>query len=135
LCAASSFAARAVAYATDVAIIEGEMVAVGHWLAENSPPDALVATHDIGAVGYFAERPLLDLAGLITPDIVPLLADEPALADYVLSSEADYLVTAPGWLYTAVTQSNNATLVFSTNFPLTQQQGVNNMAVYQLHNP
>ncbi len=125
----------ALAYATDVAIIEGEMVTVGQWLAENTPPNALVATHDIGAIGYFAERPLLDLAGLITPEIIPLLADETAVSEYVLSSEADYVVTAPGWLYTAVTESDTAVLVFATNFRLTQEQGMNNMAVYRLQNP
>ncbi|HUM67836.1 MAG TPA: hypothetical protein PLK31_03185 [Chloroflexota bacterium] len=57
------------------------------------------------------------------------------MSAYVLGSEADYLVTAPGWLYTAVTQSDTATLLFSTEFPLTRQQGINNMAVYQLHTP
>jgi hypothetical protein len=123
----------AVAYATDVAIIEGEMVAVAHWLAENTPEDAVIASHDIGAIGYFAERPLLDLAGLITPEIIPLLADETAVSEYVLTSNADYLVTAPGWLYTAVTQAKAATFLYSTNFPLTQQQGINNMAVYKLN--
>lgn len=125
----------ALAYATDVAIIEGEMVTVGRWLAENTPANALIATHDIGAIGYFAERPLLDLAGLITPEIIPLLADETAVSEYVLDSKADYLVTAPGWLYTAVTESELATLLFTTEFPLTRQQSINNMAVYQLQNP
>lgn len=122
----------AVAYATDVAIVEGEMVTVAHWLAENTPEDALIASHDIGAIGYFAERPLLDLAGLITPDIIPLLADEPALEKYLLASEATYLVTAPGWPYTAVANAPNTTLVFSTDFPLTQTYGLNNMAIYHL---
>ncbi len=125
----------AVAYAADVAVIEGEMVAVGRWLAENTPQTAVVATHDIGAIGYFAERPLLDLAGLITPEIIPLLADETALSAYVLASEADYLVTAPGWVYTAVTQSEAATVIYTTNFPLTRQQGLNNMSVYWLQSP
>lgn len=120
------------AYAADVAIIEGEMVAVAHWLARNTPPDAVIATHDIGAIGYFAARPLLDLAGLITPEIIPLLADEAALSAYVLQSEADYLVTAPGWLYTAVTESEQAAFLYTTDFPLTQQQGINNMAVYSV---
>lgn len=124
----------AVAYATDVAIIEGEMVAVGRWLAENTEDDALIATHDIGAIGYFGQRPLLDLAGLITPEIIPLLADETAVSAYVLQSEADYLVTAPGWLYTAVAENENTRLVFSTEFLLTKEQGSNNMSVYQLKN-
>lgn len=125
----------AAAYATDVAIIEGEMVAVAHWLAENTPAEAVIATHDIGAIGYFAERPLLDLAGLITPEIIPLLDDESALAQYVVRSRADYLVTAPGWGYEAITQSGRSRLLFSTNFALTQAQGVNNMAVYELVRP
>ncbi len=122
----------AFAYARDVAIVEGEMVTVAQWLAENTPEDALIASHDIGAIGYFAERPLLDLAGLISPEIIPLLADETALERYILQSEADYLVTAPGWPYTAVANANSATLVFTTNFTLTQAAGLNNMTVYQL---
>jgi hypothetical protein len=120
------------AYAVDVAFIEGEMVTVAHWLADNTAPDAIIASHDIGAIGYFAERPLLDLAGLITPEIIPLLSDEAALARYVLASEADYLVTAPGWPYTDVTESNRAILVFTTDYEWTQFSGMNNMAVYQL---
>jgi hypothetical protein len=120
------------AYATDVAFIEGEMVTVAHWLAANTEPDAVIASHDIGAIGYFAERPLLDLAGLITPEIIPLLSNEAALAQYVLASNADYLVTAPGWPYTDVTQSDAATFVFSTDYEWTQLSGLNNMAVYRL---
>lgn len=50
----------ALAFATDVAIVEGEMVTVAGWLANNTPPDTLIASHDIRSNGYFAERPLLD---------------------------------------------------------------------------
>lgn len=120
------------AYVNDVAVIEGEMVDVAHWLAENTAPDALIAAHDIGAIGYFAERPLLDLAGLISPEVVPMLADEQALAQYILQSKATYLVTAPGWTYTEVVKSTQVQLLYSTGFVLTQEQGLNNMAVYQL---
>jgi hypothetical protein len=123
------------AYATDVAFIQGEMVAVARWLARNTPADALIASHDIGAIGYFAERPLLDLAGLITPDIIPWLTDEDTLSQYVLRSSADYLVTAPGWPYEKATAAERARLVYTTDFAWTQQQGVNNMAVYQLLPP
>jgi hypothetical protein len=120
------------AYANDVAFIEGEMVTVAHWLVDNTAPDAIIASHDIGAIGYFAERPLLDLAGLITPEIIPLLSNEAALAQYVLASDADYLVTAPGWPYTDITESDAAILLFTTNYEWTQLSGFNNMAVYAL---
>ncbi len=122
-------------YAQDVAFIEGEMVAAAHWLADNTPPDALIAAHDIGAIGYFAERPLLDLAGLITPEIIPILADETKMAHYVLSSEAAYLVTAPGWPYEIITNNASTALVFNSNYTWTQEIGVNNTAVYQLNLP
>lgn len=121
------------AYAHDVAFIEGEMVHMAHWIADNTPPDALIASHDIGAIGYFSERPLLDLAGLITPEIIPLLHDEAQLSAYVRRSPAHYLVTAPGWTYPAIT----ATILprYTTNYAWTREQGLNNMTIYQLTPP
>jgi hypothetical protein len=54
-------------YAQDVAIIQTEMVETALWISDNTPPESLIAAHDIGAAGYFANRPLVDLAGLISP--------------------------------------------------------------------
>ncbi len=119
-------------FAQDVAFVNGEMVAVGQWLQENTPTEALVAAHDIGAIGYFAERTILDLAGLIAPEGIPLLSDGDALLDYVQESDSDYLVTAPGWTYDKITSSENAILKYSTGYSWTREQGVNNMAVYLL---
>jgi hypothetical protein len=121
-------------YAADVAFIEGEMVDVAHWLSANTPADTLIASHDIGAIGYFAERPLLDLAGLISPEVIPLLADEKGLGEYLINSDADYLVTAPGWPYTQITQTENAKFLYTTDYTWTIEQGANNMSVYQLEN-
>jgi hypothetical protein len=120
------------AYAADVSFINGEMVTVARWLNDHTPADAFIAAHDIGAMGYFAERRLLDLAGLVSPEVSPLLGDPAALADYVLSSGAEYLVTAPGWPYESITSGGQATLLFETRHTWTQEQGSNNMAVYAL---
>lgn len=120
------------AYATDVAFIEGEMVTVAEWLAANTEPDALVAAHDIGAIGYFSERPLLDLAGLVSPEIIPWLADEAKVAAYIRRSDADYLVTAPGWPYAQVVAEGTAVPLFDTDYAWTRAQGFNNMIVYRL---
>ncbi|MCP4425554.1 MAG: hypothetical protein GY803_13755 [Chloroflexi bacterium] len=122
-------------YAADVAFIENEMVATAHWLADNTPPDALIAAHDIGAIGYFAERPLLDLAGLITPEIIPLLNDENGLTQHILNSQAAYLVTAPGWPYEQATEQETATHLFTADFAWTRESGLNNTAVYRLNLP
>lgn len=116
----------------DLAFINGEMVDVAHWLQENTESDSLIAAHDIGAIGFFAQRPLLDLAGLISPEVIPMLSDEQALTQHILSSGADYLVTAPGWTYDRLTQSDMSRPVYSTDFAWTVGQEMNNMEVYQL---
>ena len=49
--------------------LEKTLAAMGKWLEKNSPPDALVATPDIGAVGWYSRRNVLDLGGLVSPEI------------------------------------------------------------------
>jgi hypothetical protein len=120
------------AYVRDVDFVNNEMVNIARWISLNTAEDALVATHDIGAIGYFADRPLLDLAGLISPEVIPFLAEEEKLAEYVRNSNADYLVTAPGWPYLTLTQANDAIEIYVSEFVGTLDQGVNNMAVYSL---
>ena len=44
----------------------------GEWLRENTPPGATVAALDIGAIGFVGERRILDLAGLVSPEILAL---------------------------------------------------------------
>jgi len=85
------------AYGRDVAFINEEMVAAARWIDENTSPDAVVAVHDIGALGYFAPRPLIDLAGLVSPDVVPIMHDPDLLADFIIDGEGDYLIIFPGW--------------------------------------
>ncbi len=121
----------ALAYAKDVAFIETDMVAAARWLDENTPPDALVAAHDIGAVGYFARRPILDLAGLVSPEVVPILRDQPALRELILQSRAEYLMTFPGW-YREITADPRFSRVYSTGGRFSQAPGGENMAVYQV---
>ena len=91
LCLVFGFiAARQNAY--DVYLIESEMVVTAKWVEQNVPPDALLAVHDIGALGYHVENPILDLAGLITPEVVPFIRDEDRLAEYLDANSVDYLI-------------------------------------------
>lgn len=40
---------------------------VGEWLQVHTPPDAGVGTLEVGIIGYYAERRMIDFAGLIQP--------------------------------------------------------------------
>jgi hypothetical protein len=117
------------AYARDVRFIETEMVAMAQWLRANTAPDAIIAAHDIGAIGYFTERPLVDLAGLITPQVIPFIRDEAALLEFSRRSGASYLVTFPSW-YPTMTES--LPLLYTTNASHTVSANSDNMAVYDL---
>ena len=102
----------AAAYARDVAVIDGEMVSVARWLNSHTLPDAVIAAHDIGAIGYFTRRRLLDLAGLISPEVIPFIRDESRLLDWLRSQGADYLVTFPSW-YPELTRAPIFTTIFA----------------------
>jgi hypothetical protein len=116
------------AYRRDVRIIETEMVATARWVAANTEPEALIAAHDIGALGYFGQRRLLDLAGLISPDVIPFIRDEARLREWITASNALYLITLEGW-YPALEAP--MTPIFRTEAPFSPQSGGQNMVVYR----
>ncbi|UYN89281.1 MAG: hypothetical protein KIT08_09295 [Anaerolineales bacterium] len=97
LVAVAFYALGARAFQRDVAFIETQMVATARWVAANTATDARLAAHDIGALGYFAPRLLMDLAGLVTPELVPFMQDETQLAAYLDQAGVEYLVAFPHW--------------------------------------
>ena len=118
------------AYRRDVQIIETEMVATAKWVNQSTPADALIAAHDIGALGYFGGRDILDMAGLVSPEVIPVIRDEKALRDWLTASSADYLVTFPDW-YPGLVAPLAASEVFRTRAPYSPAAGGTNMAVYR----
>jgi hypothetical protein len=119
-------------YRVDVAIIDGEMVNAAHWIEANLPPDDLLAIHDIGAVGYFASRPMLDIAGLITPEVVPFIGQPDALWALMQQRGAKYLLAFPDQIPGGRVDDPRLCPVYSTNAAVTQQVGHANMQVYRL---
>ena len=45
----------------------------GRWLAEHTPKSAVIATHDVGAIAYYSHRRILDMWGLVDPEVIPHL--------------------------------------------------------------
>ena len=82
-------------YAQDVALIESEMVATARWVAANVPEGDLIAAHDIGALGFFDRHDLIDLAGLVSPEVVPFIREEERIAGFLDERGADYLIAFP----------------------------------------
>jgi hypothetical protein len=93
--------------ADDVLWVESEIVATAKWVDRHVPAAARLAVHDIGALGYFVQNPLIDLAGLINPDVIPFIRDERQLAHYLDSKSVDYLITFPSF-YPELTSQREA---------------------------
>jgi hypothetical protein len=59
-----SFADRRDHLSSDARAIFALNVRTGRWIADNTPPDAVVGVRDAGAIRYFGRRTTIDLAGL-----------------------------------------------------------------------
>jgi len=124
----------ALAYGDDVGVIEGEMMAMARWVDENTSPGTVIAVHDIGAIGYVTDRPLLDLAGLITPEVIPIMTDAEKLADWMLDRGAEYAIFFPDFspTYELLHEDARFLQVHCTGYAWTQEAGVENMCAYRL---
>ena len=115
------------AYSEDVSIIQSEMVTTSQWISTHTTPDAVIAAHDIGALGYFGQRKLIDLAGLVTPEIIPIIRNEKELGKYLDQHGADYLMTFPDW-YVDLPKGKGQ--VFQTSGGSDSQINANHMTLY-----
>jgi len=48
----------------------------GRWLAEHTPPGAVIATHDVGAIAFYSGRRIVDTVGVVLPEAVQHLHSE-----------------------------------------------------------
>ncbi|HEV8245136.1 MAG TPA: hypothetical protein VGP93_05185 [Polyangiaceae bacterium] len=59
------------------------------------PPSAVIASFDIGGIGYFSGRPIVELGGLSSDEIVPLLW-QGRVSRYLRERRVDYVVLPLG---------------------------------------
>ncbi len=114
--------------AYDVFWIESEMVTTAKWIEQNIPSDARLAVHDIGALGYYVENPIVDMAGLISPEVVPFIRNQEQLAEYLDSKSVDYLVSFPS-LYPKLTSQKES--LFEAGLEFNALHFDENMQVYR----
>jgi hypothetical protein len=73
------------------------LVYLGKWFALNTPADATVALPDIGAFAYYSDRRVVDLGGLVTPEMIPVLRGhelDQVITDFLFArvSRPDYVI-------------------------------------------
>ena len=93
-------------FVLNVRNIDDMQVAAATWVTDNVSPRHTVAVNDIGAIAYHADRPIIDLRGIATPEILHYLEKygrpgEPTRDSGVLEfhkqARPDYLLVFPEW--------------------------------------
>jgi hypothetical protein len=74
-------------------------VAAGEWINKNTPVNAVIATHDIGAIEFYGNRKLVDMVGLVSPEIIDKMKAGfiGYLNNYLIEKKPDYIVTLRNW--------------------------------------
>ncbi len=84
--------------------LRGSMIAIGVWARERTPENAVFALPDVGAFGYYSGRRVLDLSGIVTPAMAPLIAREGY--DAVVRDLGYEVVGRPGYLIDRAAEEN-----------------------------
>ena len=72
-------------------------VATGNWLKENTAPEASVALVEIGLVGWYSERYIIDILGLVNPYNADYVAQR-EFSSWLMHYQPDYLLRhEPVW--------------------------------------
>ena len=123
-------------YTRNVNEINKMHVALGHWVAEHTPPDAILALNDIGAITYISERPVVDLAGLVTPEVVPVLRTldrDSRLVDFMAEQGVQYVIIFPNWFPGLAARDDVLEPVHQVTLEHRNVTGGQTMVVYRAH--
>lgn len=119
-------------YRTDVAIIDQEMVAQSLYIAENVPRDELLVIYDIGAVGYNTSRPLLDMAGLVSPEVIPLIDNPASLWNVIRERDGLWMLAFNYQIPKPVPPGISLCIAHETANEITLIQGGDPMILYRI---
>jgi len=84
--------------------LRASLAAFGLWARASTPPQTRFAVSDIGAFGYYSDRPVLDLFGLVTPEMAPIVVR--AGYDAVVENLLFEKVGRPAYLLDRATEPN-----------------------------
>ena len=120
-------------YAWGVQNIEAMQVRLGHWVAANTAPRARLAVNDIGAIAYLSRREIVDLMGLVTPEILPYRRQgEDGVIRFVSQVCPDYVIIFPAWFPRLAARADLLEPLHRVRLDRVEVSGGPEMVVYRL---
>jgi hypothetical protein len=119
-------------YAWAVQNIDAMHVRLGEWVAAHTPPEARLALNDVGAITFLSRREVVDVMGLVTPEIIPYRRrGEAGVLRYLERACPDYLIIFPAWFPTLSAMSDRFTPIHRVRLDHNEVAGADEMVVYE----
>jgi arabinofuranosyltransferase len=120
-------------YAWGVQNINAMQVHLGRWVDGHLPRTATLAVNDIGAIAYFSRRPVVDLMGLVTPEIRPYRREgEAGVVRFVIERCPDFVIIFPTWFPQLAARRELLAPIYSVRLERNEVSGGSEMVVYRL---
>ena len=120
-------------YAWGVQNINAMQVHLGHWVDEHLPRTATLAVNDIGAIAFFSRRPVIDLMGLVTPEIRPYRREgEMGVLRFITERCPDAVIIFPTWFPRIAAMRELLIPIYSVRLEHNEVSGGPEMVVYRL---
>jgi len=119
-------------YGWAVQNINAMQVELGRWVDRELPRGARLALNDVGAITYFSRRHVIDLMGLVTPEILPYRREgEAGILWYLERHCPGYWIVFPGWFPQLSSRRDLFREIHSVHLDKNLVSGGDTMVVYE----
>jgi tetratricopeptide (TPR) repeat protein len=84
-------------YSEQCKYITERQVRTAVWIRMNTPPDAVIGTHDVGAIGYYSGRRIVDMVGLVSPGMIDNIGSFDRLRTFLIRNHVTHLAVLRNW--------------------------------------
>lgn len=126
-----SLAAYGVLAVMSVWNINSMQVPIAEWVRAHTTENQLVATNDIGAIGFISRRRILDTVGLVEPQLVEHYLNNGDILEYLREKNPAYVIVFPWWYKKLTAREDMLEPVHSVTLSCNVMCGGSTMVVYR----
>jgi len=123
----------------NVDCINNQQVNIANWINRNLPEEKIIALNDIGAITFLTGKKIIDMEGLVTPEMLKfrrlkLEDQDPNVMRFLKSNNVNYLIIYPEWYsYLMKYYSHGLEKVYSAKLIERTICGGNEMFVFKIN--
>jgi len=92
----------AIALAKNTDNINKQQVKLGYWVKENLAKSEVIAVNDIGAIAFISKNRIVDMVGLVSPDMLEVISDKKrdnsdAVFSLLKKNNVNYIIIYDHW--------------------------------------